>query len=1585
MYKVYCDNTLMYSDQSVELRHKLIDATLTLEDSAAGSFEFTIPPQNACYNLITKMVTHITVYRDNEKIWGGRAVSEEMDFYRNRTYFCEGELAYLNDTYQPLDEYHEITVRQYIENLLTVHNGKCNGNRVFTPIGNGPPESDEETEEDLYYGYGPDTYEDLFGGFYDSSPVPGTLNAPPSASSDNGMFGSEGEVTYPNQDKWINVNNSTTSYRIKFDYSTYKYHNPFLTVESYSKYPKFLHSRNMYRMTSTFNYSAYLFADLKGDYKYYLRYKSLSSTKHGSYTKTSSMTVNSNAISNINDYVIFIEVARVDGADMTPVDINNLNSRSHKMYWKKTSTSGYTNRNDDDPEVSETDTSYLSRSLKLINDETEEIKEEPKEEIKEEPKVQKIDPIYLKNNDEPQVTRDTEFVSNEYEEELNNFRGDGFSDIEDAVVNMTYNPVFFNVNMDARPVIQWNDGNLSRYSNEIASLGLNKNDLKGSYSTVLGLTRGYDAYEFCLTPIVQSSSGGKLISLQSIDEYMMYIVSQSMVGGNLNTEEVRRRDSEGYYINGEYIHHIVACIGSDSTRVSMLMHYVGRYGSLYMMRTDPSNSGSTTTYSGHQDKRIYPGQITVNDDDLYECVSEEDKEKLKYRYTYYETTLECINKIAENIKGHIRIRTGNDGKLYLDYLKEPINTSSQVINFGKNLLDYTQNYDLSNICTVLLPLGKKKESSKLAGNPVNVHWNLRSIITSTGNIFYGKNFYVSVGFKVQQRYYYKWVDSIKGTVEDKYKTNYIKYTGEQVNGYVMWAFTDSGGNLVGSVKTASNNTGRNTEFLNDYKISIPSGSGNEELNFIFAYYMGSEESYPQGKVKFFRDEGYANDGKKLIDTQYFQSEVDHVYSGYIINRERGTTEGTFGDDYLVSDPIVVEGNSTYYYTARNNNGYGFYVIKDRNFKTIANVKQASSGQTYTDLDKDEITIPAGGEYLYVGALRGTGIDPVLYNDGSRFDKNGKEKYNPPEDYVTVKEVNNGKLYVEKQSLINKYGWIERTEQWDNIETPSKLLEKANDYMNKMSIDEAYLEVKALDLHLLNVNTEAINLLDKVRCVSSPHGLDKYFPVTKIEIPLLDPEQQTFTLGYSSVEEPISHSSASSDSSIFKQLAEERTPSAILQSAKANATELLNAKSNGYVLVEPSEICIMDAPNKDSCTRLWRMNVNGIGYSSRGYYGAVDLAMTMDGSIVADRITTGFLSADRIQGGTLTLGGYENTDGKFFLKNRKGSKVVEMGIEGMRMIGELTTISAIQTPTNAALQGKQDFSYITVDKGIISGGEAKIRTELTESEQKLREQRTVPYWENYMPGLDDVYEYNEKTRIELYNRVNKLFSTTGNHEVGMGMALYGNDILRAITGKPSEITMSESGNEFTTAVSASSEYSDLTLTRDSFRIARSAGSYVHSCISYCKSGSGGFSSPSNDSWYSHQRDQSLLLYVSTSLRSSTDSNGFSYYYGGGIDIIAPTGALFVEVRNTWVGIHEWTNGSYLYRNFKCPENKTIIVDHIENSNAYGITVKQYGIKIVNGLIAVLDEGVGTYYQAFGGGSSSGGSSGGGSSGDPSFGS
>ena len=45
-------------------------------------------------------------------------------------------------------------------------------------------------------------------------------------------------------------------------------------------------------------------------------------------------------------------------------------------------------------------------------------------------------------------------------------------------------------------------------------------------------------------------------------------------------------------------------------------------------------------------------------------------------------------------------------------------------------------------------------------------------------------------------------------------------------------------------------------------------------------------------------------------------------------------------------------------------------------------------------------------------------------------------------------------------------------------------------------------------------------------------------------------------------------------------------------------------------------------------------MNGFGYSNNGYNGPFPLAMTMDGAIVADFITTGTLNADIIKAGTL---------------------------------------------------------------------------------------------------------------------------------------------------------------------------------------------------------------------------------------------------------------------------------------------------------------------------------------------------------------
>ena len=129
MYSIYADGVCIYSDVFALDSMKVINPKLTLEDNGAGSLTVTIPPQNVAYHSIVRMVTDISVQKDGEEIWAGRVLSESEDFYRNRVLYCEGELAFFNDTTQPPAEYSGLTVRGYLEKLISVHNSKAAANR----------------------------------------------------------------------------------------------------------------------------------------------------------------------------------------------------------------------------------------------------------------------------------------------------------------------------------------------------------------------------------------------------------------------------------------------------------------------------------------------------------------------------------------------------------------------------------------------------------------------------------------------------------------------------------------------------------------------------------------------------------------------------------------------------------------------------------------------------------------------------------------------------------------------------------------------------------------------------------------------------------------------------------------------------------------------------------------------------------------------------------------------------------------------------------------------------------------------------------------------------------------------------------------------------------------------------------------------------------------------------------------------------------------------------------------------------------------------------------------------------------------
>ena len=96
----------------------------------------------------------------------------------------------------------------------------------------------------------------------------------------------------------------------------------------------------------------------------------------------------------------------------------------------------------------------------------------------------------------------------------------------------------------------------------------------------------------------------------------------------------------------------------------------------------------------------------------------------------------------------------------------------------------------------------------------------------------------------------------------------------------------------------------------------------------------------------------------------------------------------------------------------------------------------------------------------------------------------------------------------------------------------------------------------------------------------------------------------------------------------------------LNEAIDNATKLITGADGGHVRFiydsnnELSEIVIMDTPSIDTAVKVWRWNSGGLGFSDNGYNGTYRTAITNDGSIVANLITTGELDANIIKTGTL---------------------------------------------------------------------------------------------------------------------------------------------------------------------------------------------------------------------------------------------------------------------------------------------------------------------------------------------------------------
>lgn len=138
MYRIICDDNVLHDVRMDDLQ--VIGAKCDLEVNKTGSLTFSIPPTHPHYNDVKKHTSVIKLLRNDEILFVGRVLNDEIDFYNMKNVECEGELAYLLDSVQRKKEYHldggsENVIKTYLTDLITIHNEQMSDKRKQFTVG----------------------------------------------------------------------------------------------------------------------------------------------------------------------------------------------------------------------------------------------------------------------------------------------------------------------------------------------------------------------------------------------------------------------------------------------------------------------------------------------------------------------------------------------------------------------------------------------------------------------------------------------------------------------------------------------------------------------------------------------------------------------------------------------------------------------------------------------------------------------------------------------------------------------------------------------------------------------------------------------------------------------------------------------------------------------------------------------------------------------------------------------------------------------------------------------------------------------------------------------------------------------------------------------------------------------------------------------------------------------------------------------------------------------------------------------------------------------------------------------------------
>lgn len=411
------------------------------------------------------------------------------------------------------------------------------------------------------------------------------------------------------------------------------------------------------------------------------------------------------------------------------------------------------------------------------------------------------------------------------------------------------------------------------------------------------------------------------------------------------------------------------------------------------------------------------------------------------------------------------------------------------------------------------------------------------------------------------------------------------------------------------------------------------------------------------------------------------TEVDYIEFGY--------------ENTLSALNKLAEMFELYLRTRKTGNGHVIDLIHKSMFIKITS-QAIEFGDNLLDFSKNFDS----SEIITAVLIKGSEIESESADDLDHYvDISGVNAYTwQSGDADTFKNIvhESGSLYLYNSAGVAATGWNETILELESNDTTTtftsnKLCIFGSQFLQTSMLNKMQLEVSAVDFSTLGMDVDMLDIYKQVYISSEYHGVEDWVDITSVTINLDEPEKNSYKLG-ADRDYSLTSVTVRNNNELQKKIESLPSTSSVLDAARQTAGSIIQSATSGKVTITNTgtntEALVISENNDYTQSRCWVFNINGLGYWAEGYRSGKTpvMAMTMEGQIVADRITTGSLSADRIKGGHLVICNTPETTNDRYVdisdydisgKNNDGEKVfrIKPYIQPLDSGGVLSAIQA----------------------------------------------------------------------------------------------------------------------------------------------------------------------------------------------------------------------------------------------------------------------------------------------------------------------